>query len=74
MVICAILREQHLQTFGQQIQITGSHASQPALERNFSRLTEEYGSVHGVNLLGIKNEAILTGAYAVSQEGYDMMI
>ena len=56
--------QQGIQTFGQRIQITRPHASQPAFERHFSHLTEEYGSVHAINLLGSKeNEAILTNAY-----------
>jgi hypothetical protein len=57
--------QQGLQTFGQRIQITRPHASQPAFERHFSHLTEEYGFVHAINLLGSKeNETILTAAYA----------
>lgn len=57
--------QQGLQTFGHRIQITRPHASQPAFERHFAHLTEEYGSVHAINLLGSKeNEAILTSAYA----------
>ncbi|KAJ3775474.1 inositol polyphosphate phosphatase [Lentinula raphanica] len=56
--------QQGLQTFGQRIQITRPHASQPAFERHFAQLTEEYGPTHAINLLGTKeNEAILTGAY-----------
>ncbi|KAL0573125.1 Inositol-1,4,5-trisphosphate 5-phosphatase 1 [Marasmius crinis-equi] len=56
--------QQGIQTFGQRIQITRPHASQPAFERHFSQLTEEYGAVHAINLLGTKeNEAILTAAY-----------
>lgn len=57
--------QQGLQTFGQRIQITRPQASQPAFERHFIHLTEEYGSVHAINLLGTKeNEASLTAAYA----------
>ncbi|OJA19346.1 hypothetical protein AZE42_00462 [Rhizopogon vesiculosus] len=57
--------QQGLQTFGQRIQITRPHASQPAFERHFAHLMEEYGATHAVNLLGSKeNEAILTSAYA----------
>ncbi|KAI0939420.1 hypothetical protein AcV5_000847 [Taiwanofungus camphoratus] len=57
--------QQGLQTFGQRIQITRPQASQPAFDRHFLQLTEEYGAVHSVNLLGSKeNEAILTTAYA----------
>ncbi|KAF8238902.1 inositol polyphosphate phosphatase [Tricholoma matsutake] len=56
--------QQGLQTFGQRIQITRPHASQPAFERHFAQLMEEYGSLHAINLLGIKeNEASLTSAY-----------
>ncbi|KXN89554.1 Inositol-1,4,5-trisphosphate 5-phosphatase 1 [Leucoagaricus sp. SymC.cos] len=57
--------QQGLQTFGQRIQITRPHASQPAFERHLSQLMEEYGSVHAINLLGTKeNEALLTNSYA----------
>lgn len=57
--------QQGIQTFGQRIQITRPHASQPAFERHFSQLIEEYGIIHAVNLLGSKeNEAVLTNAYA----------
>ena len=57
--------QQGLQTFGQRIQLTRPNGSQPAFERHFTQLTEEYGIVHAVNLLGTKeNEAILTSAYA----------
>ncbi|KAI0034116.1 DNase I-like protein [Vararia minispora EC-137] len=57
--------QQGLQTFGQKIQITRPHASQPAFERHFSQLTDEYGSVYAVNLLGTKDhEASLTAAYS----------
>ncbi|KAI0796871.1 DNase I-like protein [Abortiporus biennis] len=56
--------QQGLQTFGQRIQITRPQASQPAFERHFTQLTEEYGFVHAINLLGTKeNETILTTAY-----------
>jgi hypothetical protein len=56
--------QQGLQTFGQRIQITRPHASQPAFERHFVQLMEEYGSIHAINLLGTKeNEASLTNAY-----------
>ncbi|KAJ3993489.1 SacI homology domain-containing protein, partial [Lentinula boryana] len=56
--------QQGLQTFGQRIQITRPHASQPAFERHFAHLTEEYGPTHAINLLGTKeNEAILSSAY-----------
>ncbi|KAF7291041.1 Inositol polyphosphate phosphatase [Mycena chlorophos] len=57
--------QQGLQTFGQKIQITRPTTSQPAFERHFAQLVEEYGSVHAINLLGSKeNEASLTNAYA----------
>lgn len=56
--------QQGLQTFGHRIQITRPHASQPAFERHFASLAEEYGAVHAINLLGTKeNEAVLTNAY-----------
>ncbi|PFH51385.1 hypothetical protein AMATHDRAFT_74943 [Amanita thiersii Skay4041] len=56
--------QQGLQTFGQRIQITRPHASQPAFERHFAHLMEEYGAIHAINLLGSKeNEALLTAAY-----------
>ncbi|KAG8218684.1 DNase I-like protein [Butyriboletus roseoflavus] len=57
--------QQGIQTFGQRIQITRPQASQPAFERHFAHLTEEYGAIHAINLLGTKeNEATLTAAYA----------
>src|SRR5712671_3950967 len=57
--------QQGLQTFGQRVQITRPQASQPAFERHFAHLTEEYGYVHAINLLGTKDaEASLTAAYA----------
>ncbi|KAI0638342.1 DNase I-like protein [Trametes polyzona] len=56
--------QQGLQTFGQRIQITRPQASQPAFDRHFAGLVEEYGAVHAINLLGTKeNEAALTAAY-----------
>ncbi|KAI0677390.1 DNase I-like protein [Trametes maxima] len=56
--------QQGLQTFGQRIQITRPQASQPAFDRHFAALVEEYGAVHAINLLGTKeNEAALTTAY-----------
>lgn len=56
--------QQGLQTFGQRIQITRPHASQPAFEKHFMQLMGEYGAVHAINLLGSKeNEALLTNAY-----------
>ena len=57
--------QQGLQTFGQRIQITRPNASQPAFERHFAQIIEEYGCVHAINLLGTKDaEATLTHAYA----------
>ncbi|KAG2013815.1 phosphatidylinositol phosphate phosphatase [Coprinopsis cinerea AmutBmut pab1-1] len=66
--------QQGLQTFGHRIQITRPHASQPAFERHFLQLMEEYGAVHAINLLGQKeNEASLTSAYtrhlAIARQG-----
>ncbi|KAG5648880.1 hypothetical protein DXG03_000229 [Asterophora parasitica] len=56
--------QQGLQTFGHRIQITRPHASQPAFERHFAHLMEEYGAIHAINLLGTKeNEQALTTAY-----------
>ncbi|QRV87863.1 hypothetical protein RhiJN_15881 [Ceratobasidium sp. AG-Ba] len=57
--------QQGLQIGGQRIQITRPQAaSQPAFERHFSQLVDEYDSVHAINLLGTKeNEAALTAAY-----------
>ena len=53
-----------MQTFGQRIQITRPHASQPAFDRHFAQLMEEYGAIHAINLLGSKeNEASPTNAY-----------
>ncbi|KAH9850742.1 DNase I-like protein [Lenzites betulinus] len=57
--------QQGLQTFGHRIQITRPQASQPAFDRHFAGLVEEYAAVHAINLLGTKeNEAALTGAYS----------
>lgn len=57
--------QQGLQTFGHKIQITRPQASQPAFDRHIMQLTEEYGAMHAINLLGSKeNEAILSSAYA----------
>ena len=58
--------QQGIQTFGQKIQITRSQvASQPAFEKHFSHLLEEYSAVHGMNLLGSReNETILSSAYS----------
>ena len=64
--LCVVFWEQQgLQTFGHKIQITRPHASQPAFEKHFANLIEEYRSVHAINLLGTKeNEAILSSSYA----------
>ncbi|CUA69373.1 hypothetical protein RSOLAG22IIIB_03896 [Rhizoctonia solani] len=58
--------QQGLQIGGQRIQITRAQgASQPAFERHFTQLIDEYGTTHIVNLLGTKeNEATLASAYA----------
>ncbi|KAF9780045.1 inositol polyphosphate phosphatase [Thelephora terrestris] len=57
--------QQGLQTFGQRIQITRPTASQPAFDRHFAQIIDEYGSVHAINLLGTKDaEASLSHAYA----------
>lgn len=66
--------QQGLQTFGHRIQITRPHASQPAFERHFLQMMEEYGATHAINLLGQKeNEALLTSAYsrhlAIARQG-----
>ncbi|KAL5636707.1 hypothetical protein ACGC1H_000616 [Rhizoctonia solani] len=57
--------QQGLQIGGQRIQITRARgASQPAFERHFAQLIDEYDIVHIINLLGTKeNEAALTSAY-----------
>ncbi|KAG8744568.1 inositol polyphosphate 5-phosphatase [Ceratobasidium sp. 414] len=57
--------QQGLQIGAQRIQITRPQAaSQPAFDRHFAQLLEEYDSVHAINLLGTKeNEAALTAAY-----------
>ncbi|KAG8692921.1 inositol polyphosphate 5-phosphatase, partial [Ceratobasidium sp. 395] len=57
--------QQGLQIGAQRIQITRPQAaSQPAFDRHFAQLVEEYDLVHIVNLLGTKeNEAALTAAY-----------
>lgn len=63
-ILSVFWEQQGLQTFGQRIQITRPQASQPAFERHFLHLIEEYGGVHAINLLGTKeNEASLTTAY-----------
>ncbi|EJD53563.1 inositol polyphosphate phosphatase [Auricularia subglabra TFB-10046 SS5] len=55
-----------LQTFVQRIQITRSQAAaQPAFERHFASLLDEYNAVHIINLLGSKeNEVVLSQAYS----------
>ena len=56
--------QQGVQTFGQRVQITRPNASQPAFERHFAQIIDEYGSVHAINLLGTKDaEAALSHAY-----------
>ncbi|KAG8907006.1 inositol polyphosphate 5-phosphatase [Tulasnella sp. 403] len=57
--------QQGLQTFGHRIQITRPQlASQPAFERHFAQLVDEYSSIHIMNLLGQKEgEAALANAY-----------
>lgn len=58
--------QQGFQTFGQKVQVTRPQAaSQPAFDRHFAQLVDQYSAVHAVNLLGTKeNESILTSAYA----------
>ncbi|KAG8953173.1 inositol polyphosphate 5-phosphatase [Tulasnella sp. 419] len=58
--------QQGIQTFGHKIQITRPQlASQPAFERHFAQLLQEYGAVHAINLLGSKdNEVVLAQAYS----------
>jgi len=64
-VFLVFWEQQGLQTFGQRVQITRPNASQPAFERHFAQIIDEYGSVHAINLLGTKDaEATLTHAYA----------
>lgn len=56
--------QQGFQTFGQRIQITRPQASQPAFDRHFAGLVEEFSAIHAINLLGTKeNEASLTASY-----------
>jgi hypothetical protein len=56
--------QQGLQTFGQRIQLTRPQASQPAFDRHFAQLGDEYGLAHAINLLGSKDhEAALSAAY-----------
>lgn len=64
-VLTVFWEQQGLQTFGHRIQITRPQASQPAFDRHFASLVEEYGAVHAINLLGTKeNETALTAAYS----------
>lgn len=58
--------QQGFQTFNQRIQITRPQAAaQPAFEKHFTELLDQYGAVHIVNLLGSKeNETTLSTAYA----------
>ncbi|KAG8890530.1 inositol polyphosphate 5-phosphatase [Tulasnella sp. 332] len=58
--------QQGIQTFGHKIQITRPQlASQPAFERHFAQLLQEYSAVHAVNLLGQKEgEALLAQTYS----------
>jgi synaptojanin len=58
--------QQGLQTFRPTVQITRSQAaSQPAFDRHFQQMAEEYGAIHAINLLGTReNEATLTEAYS----------
>ncbi|KAG9101703.1 inositol polyphosphate 5-phosphatase [Ceratobasidium sp. 370] len=63
--VANFVEQQGLQIGAQRIQITRPQAaSQPAFDRHFAQLVEEYDSVHAINLLGTKeNEAALTAAY-----------
>lgn len=64
-MITVFWEQQGIQTFSQKIQITRPQiASQPAFDRHFLQLTDEYSAVHAINLLGTKeNEQILSDAY-----------
>lgn len=64
--IIVFWEQQGLQTFRPTVQITRSQAaSQPAFDRHFAQLGEEYGAIHAINLLGTReNEATLTEAYS----------
>lgn len=57
--------QQGIQTFGHRIQITRPpQATQPAFERHFAQLIDEYGAVHVINLLGQKEgETLISSAY-----------
>ncbi|MCO5613559.1 hypothetical protein L7F22_067836 [Adiantum nelumboides] len=58
--------QQGLQAFNARIQVTRSRlASQPAFDRHFADLLEQYRHVHSLNLLGARDaETVLTAAYA----------
>lgn len=58
--------QQGLQAFNARIQITRSRmASQPAFDRHFADLLDQYGHVHALNLLGERDaETVLAAAYA----------
>ena len=58
--------QQGLQAFGHRIQITRSQpATQPAFDKHFLQLIQEYNSVHAINLLGSKeNETTLSASYS----------
>lgn len=57
--------QQGLQAFNAKIQISRSRlASQPAFDRHFADLLEQYKHVHALNLLGTRDaETVLTAAY-----------
>lgn len=58
--------QQGLQAFNARIQVTRSRlASQPAFDRHFADLLEQYKHVHALNLLGARDaETVLAAAYA----------
>ncbi|PWN31587.1 DNase I-like protein [Meira miltonrushii] len=58
--------QQGLQAFNARIQVTRSRlASQPAFDRHFADLLEQYRHVHALNLLGARDaETVLAAAYA----------
>lgn len=57
--------QQGLQAFNARIQVTRSRlASQPAFDRHFADLLEQYRHVHALNLLGARDaETVLAAAY-----------
>lgn len=65
-IVTVFWEQQGLQTFRPTVQITRSQAaSQPAFDRHFQALSEEYGPIHAINLLGTReNEATLTEVYS----------